>query len=51
MIQYGAAFLEKGAAILCGTRLVLNHLDHSELINITWKKYLYYRLSLLTCHS
>ncbi len=39
MIQYGVAVLEKGTAILCGLRLVLNHLANSEPVNITFKEY------------
>ncbi len=34
MIQHGVAALEKDQAILCGLRLVLNHLGVSESINI-----------------
>ena len=39
MIQYGVAALEKDPAILCGLRLVLNHLGGSESINITLPEY------------
>ena len=39
MIQYGVAVLEKGTTILCGQRLVLNHLANSEPVNITLKEY------------
>jgi hypothetical protein len=35
MIQFAVAVLEKDPAILCGLRLVLNHLGGSESINIT----------------
>ncbi len=39
MIQYGAAALEKDPAILCGLRLVLNHLGGSEYFNIILPEY------------
>jgi len=39
MIQYGVAALEKGRAILCGPRLVLDHLGSSEPVNIALKEY------------
>ena len=43
MIQYGVAILNKGPydilAILCGQRLVLNHLVSSEPVNIVLKEY------------
>jgi len=39
MIQYGVAILDKGTTILCGQRLVLNHLANSESINTTLKEY------------
>ncbi len=38
MIQYGVAALEKGRAILCELRLVLDHLGCSESVNITLKE-------------
>ena len=39
MIQYGVAVLEKDPAILCGLRLVLNHLGGSESINTALTEY------------
>ncbi len=39
MILSGVAALEKESAIPCGLRLVLDHLDGSEPINITLKEY------------
>jgi len=39
MIQYGVAVLEKDPAILCGLRLVLNHLGGSESINTIMKEH------------
>ena len=39
MIQYGVAVLDKGTTILCGQRLVLNHLANSESVNIILKEY------------
>jgi hypothetical protein len=39
MIQYGVAALEKDPAILCGLRLVLNHLGGSESISIILQEY------------
>ena len=39
MVQYGVAALEKDPAILCGLRLVLDHLGGSESVNITLKEY------------
>ena len=40
MIQQVVAVLDKGTTILCGQRLVLNHLASSESVNITLKEYL-----------
>ena len=39
MNKYGVAVLEKGPAILCGLRLVLDHLGSSEHVNITLKEH------------
>ncbi len=39
MIQTCVALLEKDSAILCGLRLVLNHLGGSESMNVTLLEY------------
>jgi len=39
MIQYGVAALEKDPAILCGLRLVSNHMGGSEFIIMTSPEY------------